>query len=97
MGYFNNVTILVDEDGKDYAGIAFNVPDFAKYQDKYKQYTVTARTAYRPDKIAWDVYGDDSMSWIIDEINGASHDSFYEQGKVIFFLPASFVNQLGVF
>ena len=96
MGYFTNAPTLKDDDGKEYSGITFSIPNFSVYQNEYKTYLITARTEYRPDKIAWDLYGDDSLSWVIDEINGAGHASFYTKGKEIFYLPPAILLQLGI-
>lgn len=46
---------------------------------------------YRPDKIAYRLFGDPLLSWILDEINNFYLISDYSAGKEIYYL-----NELGL-
>jgi len=96
MGYFDGAEVLIDDDNIKYSGICFGVPDFTKYLSQCKTLIITSRLEYRPDKIAWDLYGDDNLGWVIDEINGAMSPEFYILGKEVKYLLPSILSTLGV-
>lgn len=96
MSYFNFSTILTDDEGKEYSGVNFNIPDFTVYKEFYKEYPITSSTEFRPDLIANDIYGDFTLSWVLDEINNIYHMSEYTKDKTINYLPYSILNTLGV-
>jgi len=96
MSYFDYSTILTDDEDKEYSGVNFNIPNFLLYKENYLEYPITAHTEYRPDLIANDIYGDFTLSWVLDEINNIYHLSEYTNGKTIYYLPYSILNQLGV-
>jgi len=96
MNYFQYNSVLYDEDNKAFSGINFFVPDFTLYESKYIFYKVNIKTQYRPDIIAYEVYGNEDLSWVIDEINNATHPSFYTKDKKIYILPSNYLIGLGI-
>ena len=95
MKQFSNYSIIsVDEDNKNYSNVMFAMPDFSVYEADYRIYTITAKTEFRPDRIAKLMFEDDSLSWVLDEINGLSRLSEYTRGKDIFYLPYQVVSVL---
>jgi len=96
MSYFNYSTTLTDDVRKEYSGICFNIPKFSDYKNKYSTYIIRTNEEFRPDKISYSLYGDDSLSWVIDEINKTSDFSFYTNGKKIFYLPYDYLIDLGI-
>ena len=95
MKQFSNYSITsTDEDNTDYSNVMFEIPDFSLYKSDFRIYTITAKTEFRPDKIAKLVYEDDLLSWVIDETNGLNKMSEYTRGKDIFYLPYYIISTL---
>lgn len=49
----------------------------------YKVYEVTPRGEYRPDLVAWDVYGNSQYWWMIMEANGLADLSQLRTGMTL--------------
>jgi hypothetical protein len=80
-----------------FSSICYKTPDFNKYKNFFVTYIISSREEFRPDVIAYELYGDDSLSWVLDEINHVYHPSFYKRNKEIFFLPVDYLIDLGVY
>ncbi len=96
MSYFKYAEELIDNYGKKYSGISYNIPDFSKYENEYISYIIRPETEYRSDKIAFEIWGNDQLSWVLDEINNVTHPSFYTVNKEIYYLPLIILFNLGV-
>lgn len=70
MNYFNFNDTFIDEDtNQEYSGICFDVTDFSEYEDYYNKYVVDHPEVYRPDIIAYNLWGDINLAWVLNEIN----------------------------
>lgn len=70
MDYFDfNETFIDDDDNQEYSGICFDVTDFSDYEDYFKAYVVDHTEVYRPDIIAYNLWGNINLAWVLNEIN----------------------------
>ena len=67
-----------------------------KLNDNQKMIIICFGNKLNADKIADKFYGDSSLSWVIDEINGLSNLKDYELNKVIYYLPYKYLIALGI-
>lgn len=96
MNYFDNLETFTDDENISFSGINFNIVNLHLYKNFYSSYIINEKEQYRPDIIAFNLYGDDNLSWIIDEINSVTHPSFYEYGKKIKYLSYGFLMDMGL-
>lgn len=96
MNYFDFGERFVDEKNIKFKGISFNLPNFFKYKKKFRTHIINNREEFRSDIIAYNRYGDDNLSWVIDEINQATDFSFYTRGKEVYYLQYDILIKLGV-
>ena len=97
MKKFNNYSSLfVDENNRVFSGIAY-VPDFSLYGSMFKSHTITATEEYRPDKIAFALWGNADVSWVLDEINEFTNGiSSYTHNTVIKYLEKQELIKMGL-
>lgn len=81
---------------KNYSGPSFNTPDLAAYSDQYRQYKLDITEVYRPDKIAYELYNNINLSWVLNEINHFTHPRQYTNGLIIYFVPEAILYSLGI-
>jgi hypothetical protein len=68
--YASTITFMDDKTKKDVTMKSVSYPqDFPIVKSLLKT-TVSASEVYRPDKIAYRLYENPLMSWVIDEVNG---------------------------
>lgn len=96
MKYFDYSKKFIDDDGKEYSGICFYIPNLSDMKDSFISFTITVEYEFRPDKIAYLLYNDDKLSWVLDEINNINHIKEYEHGKTIFYLPYNILVSAGI-
>lgn len=78
------------------SGISY-YPDFSRYKNYYKMHTILPEEEYRPDKIAFNLWGDQKASWVLSAINKFySGIREYEAGITIFYVEKSVLSALGV-
>lgn len=85
-----------DEEGKKFSGICFRVPDFTEYENYFVEYIINSKEEYKVNEIAYKLYGDEKLSWVLDEINHAFSASFYAHGETINYLPYKYLLELGI-
>ena len=96
MNYFDYASKTIDNENREYKGVALRIPNFSLYKEYFEEYVVDEKTCYRPDKIAHEIYDDYTLSWVLDEINAIKHMKEYTYNKVIYYLPYAILNSLGV-
>ena len=95
MSYFDFSKIISDD--INYSGVA-ETPDFSIYEENFLIHTIDATEQYRPDKIAWMLWGDENLSWVLDEINEFVDPlTEYYAGRKIKYLQKSYLEKLGIF
>lgn len=78
---FETSQILNDFE-KNYLGIVSNI-QFPSNDDSYINYIIENKDEFRPDKIAFRFYGNEKLSWIIDEVNNFfSIKEYYGSRKI---------------
>ena len=97
MSYFDFTKTLIDDDNVAYSGVA-QTPDFSIYEDNFKLKVIQAEEQYRPDKIAWKLWNDGDLAWVLDEINNFDGScQNYETNKTIKYLEKTYLEKLGIF
>ena len=93
--FFDSAGILYDDNNVRFRDIV-NVPSFEKYKDQYKIHTITPQEEYRPDLIAWNLWDNEKLAWILDSINGFIHGyREYTSGTQIYYLEADVLQKIG--
>jgi len=85
-----------NDQSQQISGISY-YPDFSIYKNYYKMHIITPEEEYRPDKIAYNLWNNQRVSWILSAINqfylGIRE---YKAGRTIFYLELDVLRQLGV-
>ena len=81
----------------NFSGICYQTPNFFKYKNLFETYIINSREEFRPDIIAYELYGDDRLSWVLDEVNHFYTLSSYTQGRRIYYLPIEILIGLGIY
>jgi len=91
----NNYTYpIVDIDGKEYSSPSY-FPDFPI--SGYGYHIISPEEQYRADKIAYAIYGDDRLSWVLDVANNFYNGfSEYTSGREIKFPLVEGLIQMGI-
>lgn len=72
-------------------------PDFYSYKNYFLEHIIKPEEAYRPDKIAYNLWGNQRASWILDAINNFTHGiKEYEKNKSIYYLSKDILVNLGI-
>lgn len=58
--------------------------------------TILEKENYRPDKVAYRLFGDPNLSWILDEINSFYSFSDYYLGREIYYLTQQGLLSIGI-
>jgi hypothetical protein len=78
------------------SGISY-YPDFSIYKNYYKMHVILPEEEYRPDKIAFNLWGDQTMSWVLSAINNFySGIREYKNGVTIFYVEKDVLRALGI-
>ncbi len=72
-------------------------PDPIKYKSYYKKYKISAAEVYRPDKIAYNLFDDQKLWWVLDIINNFTNLDDYYIGREIYYLDKSYLDKLGLY
>ena len=89
---------VLDSENKIYSvnSIAY-YPDFYEYRNYYKQHIILPDETYRPDKIAFRLWGNQYLSWVLDVINNFSHGiQEYTIGRSITYIDTTILNSIGI-
>lgn len=78
------------------SGLAYP-PDFYKYSSYYQKHIVENHEEFRPDKIAYNIWGNQLLSWVLNQINYFTHGiQEYTAGREINYLDAEMLRDLGI-
>lgn len=78
------------------SGIAY-IPDFSLYKEYFKSYTIPTYQAYRPDKIVFELWGNQFLVWILNAINNFDDGiKEYTSNRVIYYLEKNVLQNIGV-
>ena len=96
---YSSTASVYDEEDKKYIqinGISYPI-DFSAHKLSYKKYIIRPEEQYRPDKIAFNLLGDQSLDWVLDEINFFHHGiSEYVAGLEINYLAREYLRLIGI-
>ena len=94
--YFDSAEIFKDTDNKFFAGISYP-PNFLLYSEFFREHIITSEQEFRPDKIVYELWGVEDLSWVLDIINDFSNGiSEYTRDTVINYLPLNKMMELGI-
>lgn len=89
--YDDNVQSYINILGMSYT------PDFYPYKNYYLKYIIKPEEQYRPDKIAFNLLGNQSLSWVFDCINFFKNGiEEYYAGREINYLERDVLKKLGI-
>jgi len=95
--FASSYLILTDTESYYCRGLAYPT-DLYPYKNMYKNYIIKPEEQYRPDKIAYNLWGNQYSSWILDLINNFTHGiQEYYMGRQIQYLESTVLNKLGMF
>lgn len=78
------------------SGISY-IPDFYTYSNNYKIHVIENYEEYRPDKIAYNLWSNQLLSWVLNQINFFTHGiKEYTAGKEINYLDANILRDIGI-
>ena len=96
---YSQLSDVFDEEDKKYIqinGISYPL-DFSIHKASYKKYVIKPEEQYRPDKLAFNLWGNQKLDWILDEINFFSHGiKEYTAGTEINYLEKEYLRLIGV-
>lgn len=95
--YSSKFGVYEPKDGVSYYinGLSYT-PDFYPYKNYYKKYIIKPEHQYRPDKIAFYLFGDEFGDWILDRINSFTHGiEEYYAGREILYLERDALKKIG--
>ncbi len=71
-------------------------PDFYPYKNYFKSYIITSDKKFRPDKIAFELFGAPELSWVLDCVNTFYHDEEYYIGRKIQYVDRDVLTSMGI-
>jgi hypothetical protein len=71
-------------------------PDFYVYKNYYLKFLIEPKYQFRPDKIAYMLWNNQSLSWVLDAINNFTSLSEYYIAREIYYLNSDFLVSLGI-
>lgn len=72
-------------------------PDFYAYKNYFKKHIILSEEQYRPDKIMYNLVGDQSLDWVLDCINHFTNGiEEYYAGREINYLERDALRKIGV-
>jgi len=78
------------------SGIAY-IPNFYLYNNYFKKHIIENYEEYRPDKIAYNLWGNQLLSWVLNEINHFTHGiQEYTKGREINYLDTEILRDIGI-
>ena len=97
IDYFDYTKIFIDDnDEQEYSGVCFDMIDFSAYEEYYIKYIVDHQETYRPDLIAFNLWGNIDLAWVLNEINNAPTLKYYTYEKEIYYLAEEILVSLGI-
>lgn len=78
-----------------YNGIS-KYPDTSIYKNYYKKFIITPDVSYRPDKIAWKLWGQEDLGWILKIINNFETIKDFKVKIEINYLEYNMLESLGL-
>lgn len=88
-------TLILNDGTKDYSGL-INLTNWPSNSDAYLEYEIEPKNEFRPDKIAFDFYSEESLSWVIDEVNNFFSLQEYTKLKKIKILKQELLQSLQI-
>ncbi len=87
--------VVYDDKAVKTVGISY-YPDFYQYKNYYKTLVIVPKFQFRPDKIAYSLWNNQYLTWVLDAINNFHHVSEYYIGRSIYYLEDDFLTNLGI-
>lgn len=93
--FFSQGPVLEDEEGVDFTGASL-VQDIRKIPGIQLLTTeLEEREKYRPDLVSFRLYGDASLSWVLDQLNGFTQGFVeYTPRTVITYIPQNKLEEI---
>ncbi|MBW2969090.1 hypothetical protein KY314_03155 [Candidatus Woesearchaeota archaeon] len=94
--YYDYTSLFVDENNLVFSGISYP-PNLLEYENDFKDYIIPAENEFRPDKIAWELWESQDLSWVLDLINDFTNGiAEYTRGKTIKYIDTDILVILGI-
>lgn len=94
--YHEYANYFKDTDNKVFSGISYP-PNLLAYSNYFKEYEIAPEEEYRPDKISFELWGVEDLSWVLDVINDFTNGiSEYTRYRKIKYLSAERLVNLGI-
>lgn len=78
------------------SGISY-IPDFYQYKENYKTHIIENNEQYRPDRIAYNLWNNQRLTWVLNQINYFTHGiEEYVAGRSINYLDAEILQDIGI-
>lgn len=94
MSYFEYCSTVTDSDNVDRLSYGYT-PQFPVVSSMLVS-TVQENERFRPDKVAYRLYGNPLLSWVVDEANSWYHFSNYEVGTQFYYPSSTALEVMGV-
>ena len=94
MSYFDYATIVVDDDEKSRLSLSYT-PQLPKLKSLLTS-KVLPEEQYRPDKVAYRLYRNPLLSWVIDESNNWYHLKNYTAGTTFYYPSITALEYMGI-
>jgi len=94
--YFEYSETFRDIDNKFFSGMSYT-PNLLAYSNFFQEHIITPEQEYRPDKIAYYLWGLQDLSWVLDIVNDFTNGiSEYTRDTTIKYLQTKKLVELGI-
>lgn len=93
--YSTIYNVVLDDVMRVAPGLSY-YDDFYAFKNYYKIHVVLPEEQFRPDKIAYNLWDNQYISWVLDTINNITDLSEYYVGREINYLEEDFLRTLGI-